>query len=252
MPQPESAAKAGSPVNSESASQRMDVVCFVVRRGRTRHPQRPLTGQRFLIGSGSNCQLQLGGTEIPMLHSVVVRDDEGLWIEALVPAPQLSINGVNTRAGRIGVGDVIAIGPFEFGIQVASVVGDPQREETPEAMEPQKSPEEMSAVELVDAVGQDLAEIKKWEEDRRSAAAALREAALQAEGLDSQPIEPASIPVAAVTAAPSGAGGHSDVSRRAAALLAAQHELAEMLQKLSDQLRQLDDPQEDHELRVSA
>ncbi|MFG0295285.1 MAG: FHA domain-containing protein [Maioricimonas sp. JB045] len=253
MPHSESAARAGVPAHPESASQRMDVVCFVVRRGRTRFPQRPLTGERFLIGSGSNCQLQLGGGEIPMLHSVVVRDEEGLWIEALVPTPQLSINGVNTRAGRLGVGDVIAIGPFEFSIQAASIVGDSTETRTDEQPTgPDKPPAAMTAAELVDAIADDVSEVESWEEDRRAGAAAMLEAAKAAESSAAGPDEPASIPVTEPLAAPPNERFPADLARRAAALMAAQNQLAEMLQTLSDQLRDLDSPDDDQELRVSA
>lgn len=86
---------------------------LLVRRGRTHFPVRPLSVPRFLIGSGTNCHLQLGGG-LPMLHSMIVRE-EGRWvIEAIAPEPALIVNGVRRRRQVLCMHDVIGIGEFEL------------------------------------------------------------------------------------------------------------------------------------------
>lgn len=110
----------------------------------------------------------------------------------------------------------------------------------------------MTAPELVDAIAGDVSEVEGWEEDRRAGAAAMLEAAKAAESPAAGPDEPASIPVTEPLAAPPNERFPADLARRAAALMAAQNQLAEMLQTLSDQLRDLDSPDDDQELRVSA
>jgi predicted component of type VI protein secretion system len=88
---------------------------LVIERGRSRYPRRPILGERFLIGAGSNCQLQLGGL-MPMLHSIVLQRDGGLWIDCVVPDPMLLVNGVQIREGALQVGDRLEIGPFVFTV----------------------------------------------------------------------------------------------------------------------------------------
>src|SRR5688500_1252666 len=54
----------------------LQTIWLEVRRGRTRAPRRAVRRQRFLIGAGSNCQLQLGGSDIPILHSILLVDED--------------------------------------------------------------------------------------------------------------------------------------------------------------------------------
>ncbi|MGD9857883.1 MAG: FHA domain-containing protein [Planctomycetaceae bacterium] len=86
---------------------------LLVRRGRTLFPVRPLTSERFLIGSGTNCHLQLGGG-LPMLHSLLVRENERWVLEAVAPEPIVFVNGTACRRQVLCVEDVIRIGEFEL------------------------------------------------------------------------------------------------------------------------------------------
>jgi hypothetical protein len=87
-----------------------------VRRGRTRAPRRAVRSERFLIGAGSNCQLQLGGDEIPILHSILLVNEDGAHIDAVVPWPQLIVNGSPCRTADLHDGDQFTIGKFEFAV----------------------------------------------------------------------------------------------------------------------------------------
>jgi hypothetical protein len=87
-----------------------------ISRGKSKFRSRPVHQGRFLIGAGSTCHLQLGGDQIPMLHSVIEANDEGIAIEAVVSQPPLYINGQHRRSASLFDGDVIEIGAFEFRI----------------------------------------------------------------------------------------------------------------------------------------
>lgn len=89
---------------------------LIVRRGRTRFPRRPLESGRFLIGSGTNCHLQLGGG-LPILHCLLLRAEEGWAIEAVAPEPPLLVNGIRCRHHTLRAGDAIQIADFEFVIE---------------------------------------------------------------------------------------------------------------------------------------
>jgi len=93
---------------------------LVIERGRSRFPRRPINQERFLIGGGTNCQLQLGG-EIPMLHSIILNESESLWIDAVVAEPPLLVNGQKIREGELRHGDVIQIGSFLFSVDRCEV-----------------------------------------------------------------------------------------------------------------------------------
>lgn len=83
-----------------------------IHRGRTRFRQRPFVRDRFLIGTGSNCDLQLGGHGIPILHSLIVLEDGQPRIEAVVASPKLVVAGRPVRESRLAAGELVEIGPF--------------------------------------------------------------------------------------------------------------------------------------------
>jgi hypothetical protein len=85
-----------------------------IRKGRTGFPLRPISGDRFLIGAGSHCHLQLGGDSMPMLHSLLVIDGKRAYLEAVVPTPALQVNGQARRAVELVDEDHVTIGEFEF------------------------------------------------------------------------------------------------------------------------------------------
>jgi hypothetical protein len=84
---------------------------FQITRGRTMHPTRPIIRNRFLIGSGEWCDLRLGGA-MPVLHSVLRVDGISVWLEAVVDAPPLHVNGRAIGSCELNDGDEISIGAF--------------------------------------------------------------------------------------------------------------------------------------------
>jgi hypothetical protein len=98
-----------------------------VRRGRTGYPERPVLTRDFLIGSGSECDLRLGGEDIPAAHSLLLIGDDEVRVQWLADAPPLLLNGQPTHEAAICDGDQIGIGRFEFivhRIQEASAAED--------------------------------------------------------------------------------------------------------------------------------
>ncbi len=74
----------------------------------------------MLIGSGSNCQLQLGGG-MPMAHSVIAESPSGWAIEALQPEPPLLVDGQRVRQSALVDGSAVQIGPFQFVLHLPAV-----------------------------------------------------------------------------------------------------------------------------------
>lgn len=165
----------GSTLRDDQAAARSsnDNLWLEVRRGLTRSRRRPVRSQRFLIGAGSNCQLQLGGEEIPILHSILLVNEEGAHIDALVNAPELLVNGVPQRAADLQHGDVFSIGRFEFAVNVpdGTIVSQTAVEELP--LTDLGNLEEMSAAELVERIEQEQACVDRFENARAEGARAL-------------------------------------------------------------------------------
>jgi predicted component of type VI protein secretion system len=151
-----------------------DNLWLEVRRGRTRARRRPVRSRRFLIGAGSNCQLQLGGEEIPILHSILLINEEGAHIDAVVSTPELLVNGVPQRAADLHDGDVFSIGRFEFAVNVPNQFAASQAvvaDELP--MDDAPDVESMSAAELVARIEREQTCVERFENARTEGAAAL-------------------------------------------------------------------------------
>ena len=101
-------------VEAPTAPRPMPLLYLEIRRGKTEFPERPVYSRNFLIGSGSDCDLRLGGAGIPEAHSVLVAGADEVRIQWLADAPPLYINGELTQEAGLCEGDEIAIGRFEF------------------------------------------------------------------------------------------------------------------------------------------
>jgi hypothetical protein len=91
------------------------VAWIEIERGRTQFPRRPFRGERLLIGAGSNCDIQLGGPGIPILHSLIHRDGSNLRVEAIVDSPRLIVAGRTVRDAIVTDGDRIELAASHFG-----------------------------------------------------------------------------------------------------------------------------------------
>lgn len=153
-----------------------------IRGGRTRFPRRPLQGDRLLIGSGSNCHLQLGGG-MPMAHSVISLGPEGWVIEALVAEPKLVVAGEVVRRASLHDGDLIQLGPFTLVAHLTAVAQNellaPIDLPSTLALANHESADlsELSAEELVDRLTADITEAVIAQQGSSAADTLIREAA---------------------------------------------------------------------------
>lgn len=150
---------------------------LIIERGVSKFPTRPISYGRFLIGAGSNCHLQLGG-DMPLLHSIILPEQDHLWIDAVSSVPALMVNGQSLRDGELHRGDVIEIGEFVFCVDYRQ----PAMQSSAHAVSvpiPATPPSgtERNAKELLDLLEQDLAELNQFADSRHQAAAALQQAA---------------------------------------------------------------------------
>ncbi len=160
-------------------------------KGKTRFPVRPFQGDRLTIGAGSCCRLQLAGENMPILHTVIQREQGEIKIEAIAPQPSLILNGNPIRTSGLSDGDIITIGPIEFVIRLnnsqpaTSISADrlsgssleTNAHITPDkrdhSMTNETTLKDLSATELVDLIEQDFQLIEQFESRREQGAGAL-------------------------------------------------------------------------------
>lgn len=155
-------------------------VWLEISRGKSKFRSRPVHEGRFLIGAGSTCHLQLGGHDIPMLHSVIESNNDELTIDAVVAHPPLIVNGQHRRAACLFDGDIVEIGAFEFRIcrPVESIAADTAAAgvDTEFDLGSDQVHEDLSAAELVARI-EELEEMERdLEQSREDGAAALLQA----------------------------------------------------------------------------
>jgi hypothetical protein len=162
-----------------------------IQRGRSQHPLRPIASFPFLIGTGEQCDLRLGGDEIPSLHSVITMESGQLYIECIVPMPPLQVAGHPVEAALLADGDTIHIGDFEFRVQHpesalpenAVAMSNPDEADAAVANEAivlddideidERPLGTFSTAELVERLEQDMQLIEQLDEGREAGAEAL-------------------------------------------------------------------------------
>lgn len=203
-----------------------------IERGRTRFPLRPVRSNRFLIGSGANCDLRLGG-HMPLLHSILLVEGNEVTLEAVSPVPPLKVNGHEVETARLRDGDRIELGSFEIVVRRPEFGIAPQTAENPEADDSDDfagaDPASMSAAELVAAIEREEALVDEYEQGVSDGAAALLQAAL------SRPREAPAVKLADPPAAPTGS------RRRSAAEERVLRELEQAIARLDDFTRRLEE-----------
>ncbi len=145
-------------------------------RGRTRFPQRPISGPRYFIGSGPGCDLRLGGTDFPAIHSLIQTRENGVWFETLADSPAVHINGELTHGEWLRDGDRIEIGAFQFLAHLLPMLPPIaiNTAELPRRTVAQVS--ELSASELADRLDDEMAGVAHFENGQRAGAQALLQA----------------------------------------------------------------------------
>jgi predicted component of type VI protein secretion system len=169
---------------SHASSADLESLFLEVGRGRTDHPRRPVLKNRFLIGSGPECDLRLGGQAIPGLHSILHRDGIDVWLDAVADGPPLIVNGTATTSARLHDGDRVEIGEFQLTVRrstaESSLPGSNSQADssTSENAIPEKSEDlaALSAAELVSLIEGEANEVEQFDGRRQMGAAALLQA----------------------------------------------------------------------------
>lgn len=88
-----------------------DTVAYLrIADGNRRFPFRPVSSGMFLIGQGPSCDLRLGMSGIPSIHSVIQLNAESAEITRIADRPELIINGEAVERSQLCHGDVVEIG----------------------------------------------------------------------------------------------------------------------------------------------
>ena len=170
---------------SVSASENGKQLSFQICRGRTQFPLRPISPHRFLIGSDENCDLRLGGDDIPLLHSLIHFDGESYHIDTLIAVPPLKINAQVVQSAVLHDGDHIEIGPFAFRVRESEQASQeakhvdslqPDGLDLPDMQLVNQKPHDLSAAELADLLDKELSGVDRFESRRRMGAATLLQA----------------------------------------------------------------------------
>lgn len=160
-------------------------VWIEIHRGKTQFPRRPVLGERFLIGAGSNCHLQLGGQGMPFLHSVLLVQGNQVTLEAFVPWPELQLNGTPVQSVTLLDGDRVSIGPFEFQVQIESYTAAADPDDlyakvplsVAQEAEAEENLKELSVAELIEKIEDAEEDVAAFDDSRQAGAAALLDAA---------------------------------------------------------------------------
>lgn len=158
-------------------SDRTPRMILEICRGLTRFPQRPVSGPRFFIGSGSGCDLRLGGDSFPAIHSLIQTRENGVWLEVLAENPPAHLNGEITRGEWLRDGDRIEIGAFQFIAHVLpelppTSVGVTSRWAT----RPVEQLAELSAVEIAERLEGEMGQVDRFARGRDAGVQALLQA----------------------------------------------------------------------------
>lgn len=175
---------------------------LAVARGKTQFPQRPISVEKFLIGSGEVCDLRLGGDSVPPLHCVIHSDGSDTWIDAVVNTPGLLINGAAVSSARINAGDQLQIGDFEFVVcEADSAFATTQKQPENTPVDVDVTDEElgqlisdMTAEQLVNQLEKDLALLDEQDAAEQTGANALLHAIVERQlKFENSPANPATL-----------------------------------------------------------
>lgn len=220
-----------------------------IRRGKTNFPLRPISGDRFLIGAGSHCHLQLGGEHVPMLHSLLVIQGHTASLEAVVPEPPLLVNGEVCRQVELSDEDTVTIGEFEFVFH-RLLSNEPESQVSAQELSVPFEAEQLaqlSATELVALLEDEATTIDDYQTRREMGAAALLDAAHRiGEGAHPAIVpmatfrltEPSVLQIDPLAAPASETSRESEFLAKARQLQEAQQQLALQLAELTQQMAQ--------------
>jgi chromosome segregation ATPase len=91
---------------------------LVTRNGRAAGQRRSLVDPFILIGKATGCDLRLADDSVAPFHCALVLTPTGPLLRALSTDVVLNVNGQQVEHARLQGGDVIAVGSFEFALEM--------------------------------------------------------------------------------------------------------------------------------------
>ncbi len=201
-------------------------------RGATRFPNRPVYEGVFLIGAGTNCDLRLGGTDTPAVHSIVRAEGRDVHIESLCRKPALRVNGQPRERTELKDGDRIQIGPIQMVAHFQTVPAAPALAEPGNGTGTGNDLQQLSAPQLIELLEQDLALVEQSDRAEADGVARLLEAATHVDTL-----QPAEETVSIVDPDEQLVDTHAEAEQ----LIAALNRIADDLNARVDHLQQKED-----------
>lgn len=132
----------------------MDVKLIVVG-GKNAGRQLPVSGSRFLIGRGADCQLRPGSPQVGTQHCAILVEEGRAVLEDLGAPGGTFINGKQVTGQReLRTGDKLRIGPLEFEVQLTVTVGGKKRSKVQSIQE--------AAARLAETADRDEIDVSVW------------------------------------------------------------------------------------------
>ena len=94
------------------------VLLLTINQGRSRFPDRPVLGERFLIGGSPSCDLCLSAPEMPPLHSLIVNSGREYHWETMMSDPVVRHNDRVREFFALNEGDHVSIGEITFDVRL--------------------------------------------------------------------------------------------------------------------------------------
>jgi len=92
-----------------------------ITRGAAQQRWRTVTGPAFLIGTAGDCDMVLGDTRLPAVHTCLLRGAQGITVRHLGFEPELCVNDEAVDCVTLNDGDRIQIGRFEFRLHITDL-----------------------------------------------------------------------------------------------------------------------------------
>ncbi len=168
-----------------------------VSRGQTKFPHRPVTVPRFVIGSGSGCDIVLGDAHVPLIHTILLVDGGRVIAETVARSPLLKVNGNVVGTAILEDGDALAIGGFQFVVRLNHEAIARTLESTAHDHialdeledEPIVDAADLSAAELVDCLEAEMNQVEQLERQIQTGQAGLLQAAIDRNTRRDRPLD---------------------------------------------------------------
>lgn len=89
-----------------------------IQRGQAKSRLREVAVPAFLIGAAADCDMVLGDTQFPEVHSYLLCSERGITLRHLGFQPGLTVNGISVSQATLVDGDRIRTGPYEFVMHI--------------------------------------------------------------------------------------------------------------------------------------